>query len=216
MAKKISSIHYSTDWPLNLADRNSLDWTKAIEIIQERFEARFLKQVEVLIAHPEKEIRVNSGFVVMSIDCLLVETLNQFYLGLKKTTDKYERSNNNANYQWNWQAFRDFFHHSSYFPDFKGNDEIVKTFFNEIRCGLLHQAESKTNSLINIQNRQMVIPVVDGDYSKGIIINRNLFHEALRKEFDRYISDLGNPDSTNIFGEFLRDNCNKKMVELCR
>ena len=101
MAKKISSKHYSTDWTANLADRNSPDWTTAIEIIKERFEARFLKPVEILIAHPEKEIRVNSGFLVMSIDCLLIETLNQFYLGLKKTTDKYKKTNIDANYKWN-------------------------------------------------------------------------------------------------------------------
>ena len=109
MIKKISSSHYSNQWTPNLADRNSPDWKLGVEIIRDRFEYRFFSPIEVLIKHTKKEIRVNSGFVIMSIDCLLIETLNQFYLGLKKTNDKYNRNNPDSNYKWNWQAFRDFF-----------------------------------------------------------------------------------------------------------
>jgi len=215
MVKKISSKHFETDWSLDLSDRNSTKWINGIEIIKDRFESRFLKPVEILIHHTEKEIRVNSGFIIMSIDCLLIETLNQFYLGLKDTKAKYNKKNLDENYKYNWQAFRDFFKYSTYFPDFKGNDILIKTFFTEIRCGLLHQAESKINSLINIKYKQIVLPIIDGDYSQGIIINRNLFHNSLRKEFDKYIFDLSNPDSKNIFGEYLRNKCNEKMLLLC-
>lgn len=216
MAKKISSKHYSTEWTVDLVDRNSPSWAKGIEIIKDRFENRFLNPIESLIKHNDKDIRVNVGFVTMSIDCLLIETLNQFYLGLKKTNDKYKTSNADVNYKYNWQAFRDFFSHSTYFKDFKGDNILVETFFAEVRCGLLHQAESKTNSLINLKNKQIVLPVIPGDFSQGIIINRNLFHEALRNEFDKYIADLTNPESKNIFGEYLRVKCDEKMVELCR
>ena len=216
MVKQISSKHFSTDWKTSLSDRNSYEWSNAIEIIKDRFESRFLNPVETLISHSNPDIKYNVGFIVMSIDCLLIETLNQFYFGLKKTTDKYKPTNADSNYKYNWQAFRDFFQHSSYFPEFKGNDVLIKTFFDEIRCGLLHQAESKTNSLINIKNSKIVLPIIPDDYSQGMIINRNLFHKSLRKEFDKYILDLSNPDSKNIYGEYLRDKCNEKMVELCR
>jgi hypothetical protein len=217
MSKKISSRHYSSQWTSDLADRHSPNWSLGIEIIEDRFKKRFFNPIKTLIENDTKEIRVNSGFLIMSIDCLIIETLNQFYLGLKTTTEKYYwRNNPDPNYRKNWQAFRDFFKHSHFFPDFKDNDDLTELFFKEIRCGLLHQAESKVNSLINIKNSKVIEPLQLGDYSQGIVINRNLFHEALEREFDKYIADLENPDSKNIFGDFLREKCNEKMEALCQ
>jgi hypothetical protein len=216
MNKKISSAHWASDWAVDLADRHSPLWPQAIEIIRDRFESRYLKSISTLINNTDKVIKYNCGFLVMSLDCLFIETLNQFYLGLKKTTDRYYRSNGNANLRWNWQAFRDFFLHSSNFPSFKGNDTIVEVFFNEIRCGLLHQAESKTNSLINIREKQMLTLITANDPKGGIILNRNLFHDALVKEFEKYLNDLKNPDIKNIEGNYLRVACNEKMSALVR
>lgn len=63
----------------------------------------------------------------------------------------------------------------------------------------------------------MVVAIDEAnDYSKGVVINRNLFHKALENEFDKYIKDLENPESKNIRGEFLRDKCNEKMKALCQ
>jgi hypothetical protein len=214
--KKISSKHFATDWDNDLSDRNSSKWVKGVEIISNRFQTRYFKPIDQLINSSDKIIKYNCGFLVMSIDCLIIETLNQFYFGVKKTTDKYYRTNSDINYKWNWQAFRDFFSHSTYFPTFKGNDVLIQLFFDEIRCGLLHQAESKTNSLINVRLPQMVTFIDATEIKKGIILNRNLFHKALVNEFDKYLVDLETPDSKNIFGEHLRDKCNEKMVELCR
>lgn len=77
-----------------------------------------------MIEHNTIEIRGNSGFLIMSIDCLLIETLNQFYLGLKSTDERY--------YGRNWEAFRDFFGYSQYFPAFKDNDALSELFLNKL------------------------------------------------------------------------------------
>jgi hypothetical protein len=173
MSKKISSKHYCSQWTSDLADRNSPIWSLGIEIIKDRFKARFFNPIKLLIEHDTREIRGNSGFLIMSIDCLLIETLNQFYLGLKSTDENYSGRN--------WEAFRDFFRYSQYFPDFNKSDALSKLFFEQIRCGLLHQAESKVNSLINIKDPSNMVVAIDeaNDYSKGVVINRNLFHKAL-------------------------------------
>lgn len=178
MSKKISSQHYCSQWTLDLDDKNSPNWSVGIEIIKDRFKKRFFNPIKTLIDNDIKEIKVNSGFLIMSIDCLIIETLNQFYLGLKSTDQMYS--------QRNWEAFRDFFRYSHYFPDFNKSDELSRTFFEQIRCGLLHQAESKVNSLINIKNSEVVTSLQEGNYSQGIVINRNLFHKALEDEFDKY------------------------------
>lgn len=216
MNKKISKYYYSSDWSSDLADRHSKEWVKAIEIINDRFSNRYIKPINELINHPEKSVRTNIGFIVMSIDCLLIETLNQFYFGLKDTSEKYYKRNQDANYRYQSQSFRDFFEYSTYFPLFKGNLELSRMFYDEIRCGLLHQAESKANSLINIKAEAMVTPVDGQDIKNGIIINRDFFHKALSNEFDKYISDLSNPESINLEGKFLREMCNNKMKELIK
>jgi hypothetical protein len=215
MSKKISPNYTCTDWPQDLLNRYSPNWDKAIDILRDRFEGRYFKPLEVLVNHDQKSIRTNVGFIVMSIDCLLIESLNQFYLGLTHTQQKYDRRNADTNFKRGWQAFRDFFKHSKNFLDFKTDNALCKIFFDQIRCGLLHQAESKINSLINIKEHQLVKPIDAVDLSKGIIINRKIFHECLVKDFEQYYQDLGDPKSRNIFGDYLRDNCNRKMIALC-
>lgn len=211
MEKRISSKYYASDWSIAFADKDSPDWTHATEIIKDRFETRYFNPLAVLINHCEKEVRNNSGFIIMSIDCLLIETLNQFYLGLKNTNCcvNYKGKGNN------WRAFSDFFKYSTYFPDFKNNDDLVEEFYRQIRCGLLHQAESKVNSLINVRHREMVKPIQNGNYKHGMIINRTLFHDALKREFEKYLIDLEDPESLNLFGENLREKCRKKMKAIC-
>ena len=215
MSKKISPNYTCTNWPQDLSNRYSPNWDKAIDILRDRFDGRYIKPLEVLVNHDQKSIRTNVGFIVMSIDSLLIETLNQFYLGLTHTTEKYHRNNPDTNFKWSWQAFRDFFEHSKNFPDFKTDTALCKIFFDQIRCGLLHQAESKINSLINLKEDQLVKRIDAVDPTKGIIINRKIFHECLIKDFEQYYQDLSNPESKNIFGDYLRDNCDRKMNALC-
>ncbi len=153
----------------------------------------------------------------MSVDSLLIETLNQFFLGLYTSDELYSKRNKAKGFKEkeNKYAFRDFFNYSTFFPDFKDNDQVIFTFYKEIRCGLLHQAQSKTNSLINIRESKMLTLIDNNDPAKGIIINRKLFHNALVDEFNKYLKDLENPTSINILGENLREKCNRKMVDLC-
>lgn len=201
-------------WSDNLSDRYSAEWKNAIDIVRNRFKERYFAPIDEMIKHERKEIRTRVGFIIMSIDCLLIETLNQFLFGIEDTNVKYNRSNPDNNFKYNSQAFRDFFNHSTNFPVFKSTNELSKIFYDEIRCGLLHQAQTKTNSLINIKYSEMVRAVDNKDFNNGIEINRNLFHYALEKEYNKYFKDLENPESTNLDGDFLRDMCNRKMKEL--
>ena len=55
------------------------DWQTAIDIFEDRIRSRFLDVVEVF-----QRMRF-SGFAVIAIDCLLIETLQQFYEGKTET-----------------------------------------------------------------------------------------------------------------------------------
>lgn len=213
-SKKISSKHYSLDWSENLSNRNSNDWDIAIKIVEDRFFKRYINPLSKLLNNEDKAIKYNCGFIIMSIDCLLIETLNQFYFGLKETNEKYYRENKDDKFRYHSQAFRDFFNYSKNFQIFKNHIKLPEIFYIEIRCGLLHQAQSKVNSLINIKKKNMIEPVDGKDFENGIVVNRSIFHNAVVSDFKRYINDLKNPDSTNLEGDYLRDMCNKKMTAL--
>jgi hypothetical protein len=76
-----------------------------------------------------------SGFVVLSIDCLLVETIHQFIEGV---TDGQGKSK---------KLSKKFLKGPQFQPDFD-TDETRLDFYSDIRCGLLHQAEAKNKWLI--------------------------------------------------------------------
>lgn len=95
----------------------------------------------------------------MAIDCLLIETLQQFAEGVSETPDGKSGC-----------YFKNFL--ISYFKeDF--DDEKAKMFYKQIRCGILHQAETKESSKIKTSHE---LPIVKFTKEKdGLIINRKNF-----------------------------------------
>jgi len=131
----------------------------------------------------------------MAIDCLLIETLQQFIEGVPETPrGKNER------------YFKKFLI-SRFEEDF--DNEKAKMFYDQIRCGILHQAETKESSKIKISHE---LPIVKFTKEKdGLIINRKKFHEKLKKAIESYIEQLKNKTNGP-----LRNNFRKKMDYICR
>ena len=201
---KISPKYESLDWnKLDLSQNYSKDWEKGAKIVDDRIHGRYLAQIEVLEKHLEKDIWLYSGFMIVAVDCMVIETLNQYYLGIRDTDKKYHGKN--------WESFRDFFSGSDFFKN-EFNDDKAKLFYKHVRNGLVHQAQTKEKTLINIERPSMIEQANPTNLSDGIIVNRQLFHEALVKEFNQYITNL----KTDII-EFnnLRQNCINKMKTIC-
>jgi hypothetical protein len=195
---KISKKYKNTDWNnLNLTDDLSNRWEQGIEIIKDRFESRFFTHIDKIKGDKF------SGFVIMSIDCLIVETLMQFYLGLKETQTPQSK------------AFQYFFRNSPHFQsDFKTNI-MCQIFYNHFRCGLLHQAETKQKSRIKIRQTKLLCLVNDSNINDGLIIDREQFHAKLLLEFKDYIKKLED-NKTNFRGENLRKKAILKMDMICK
>lgn len=77
----------------------------------------------------------------------------------------------------------------SFFQDFK--DEFPgmdgSAFHKNVRCGLLHQAQTKWGWTITASRRQHEL-VIDEK------IQRNLFAKTLQRAFERYLHELGDGD----------------------
>lgn len=174
------------------------DWETAITIFEDRIYGRFFNQISLI------EKQLSSGFAVMALDCLLCETLEQFYEGRDKS-EPYGKT------------FINFLTTSS-FVEFFGTDNnkdtsIAGVFYDQIRCGILHQAEAKKTSLIIFDYRTPLVDWSDGDHS-GVIVNRRKFHQQLALEFNAYLNRLKSSPAKHDKDPW--ESFKKKMDYICK
>ncbi|WP_296148347.1 hypothetical protein [uncultured Flavobacterium sp.] len=183
----------NTDYlKLDLDDINSKDYLKAIEIFEKRINDRFIEPIDKLI-DLENNLSSTSkkyGFIIISSDCMILENLQSFYNGAE-TSDKNAK-NFFIEFLTNRENFKNHF-----------NNDTAKYFFEDIRCGIIHQLETYRNSKIYSVGSMV------NEIDNGITINRNLFHENLKKEFLIYTNNLRTSTSN-------RKNFRKKMDFICK
>lgn len=181
----------------------SLDKKQTFELVRflnERYTERFFRPIECLRRTPGNE--QGYGFAIMALCCLLVETIECYREGfpdsdhcqLTHLSTLCENSVAPTDYKLNTpfeitseKAFIRFFNndrHKEYLPDVDG-----KIFYRKIRCGLLHQAQTKGTWRL----------VRTGKYwdADKLTINRDEFAERLRACFDSYLNELKASDSSS-------------------
>ena len=166
-------------------------WDTLVNIFSDRLEGRYLKPIELILTG-DCEINEFSGFSILALDCILIETLSQFDKGIEDTPFR--------------QGKLSFVSFLTTKNDFKDNfdDATAETFYDHFRNGLLHQAQTKEKSLIKINQSKMVTKITD-----GLIIDRLKFHDALKNEIESYKQHLLK-DELN-----LRPNFILKMKHIC-
>lgn len=190
---KISPNFNTGDWQkLNLNSKNEVDWDKAFEIFEDRINGRYLKQIEVLDLNPNRKIGTYAGFSIMSITCLLIETLEQFWNGNLETS----RDNpSNGQISNDAMAFYKFFQRSENFKDFFNTLEKANVFYIKIRCGLLHQGQTKGKSLIHIRSSEPMLAWINtNQIQDGLSINRRKFVDEIKVIFNKYLLYLKESD----------------------
>ena len=176
--------------------RGERDWIRAIAALRRRLDARFLAPARSLLRQGR------SGFAVLALDCLLVETLQQFREGVPETPYVHRNGRRVLASEDYFKAFLT----GPYFGS--GFDEQSATlFYRTIRCGILHQAEVKSSSLVR-RDRPLVSLSSDG---KGVVVNPRLFHERVEAAFRGYLVDLRKPSKTD-----LRQRFRNKMNHIAR
>lgn len=174
---------------LNLSvESDSSNWEKAVRIFNDRIKGRFLDPIRALM---KQDINKN-GFAVMALDCLLVETLYQFYNGVDKTL-----GSNREQYTAFLQVIM---------PDVFGNRETAELFYLNIRCGILHSAQTKKGCQLTFNKEYVVERFED----KKIRVNVEKFTEKLREYYKLYQHSLLCEDN-----ELQRQAFIKKMNYIC-
>jgi hypothetical protein len=178
----------SEDW---YKANKSNDWDTMIQIFRDRVDGRYLNFIRDMNERPY------SGFAVMTLGCPLLETLHQFYKGLRNSP---RRNNDDFYVQFLTQS-------SFVFKDrFKDNMEHAKTFYDHFRCGLIHQAETKGGSKILRKKGELLFePTKD-----GLFVYRKTLVDLLVQEIDSYIGHLNKNDDPTWRKNFIR-----KMNYIC-
>jgi hypothetical protein len=135
-----------------------------------------------------------NGFSLMTNACLLIETYESFCQGWDSTEVA------------NWRTFKSFFNRENGFMTFKPD---AYDFYSKIRCGILHQGETKGGWKIT---RKKDAPLF---YRDEKTINAAKFFVELRKSLEGYRDLLINSD----WDDEVWVNCRKKIsyvIENCK
>lgn len=195
-------------------------WIKAIDLFTKRIELQYLKPIESLI---NKDERKGEGFVIVTIQCALIETFASFKEGLIYNHNKLNTGGPIYEYNESRELFVRFLNNEDVFKNiFFTVDNLQNKqlntpfsgiqFYSKVRCGLMHEARTKGNGHINAtkndspKDRQFI-----KQKHKGNIIYRTLFHYSLKEYFNQYINDLNNEDL--VYND-LRRNFARKLDHL--
>ena len=191
-------------YSLKLSVTSSSDkWNRAVDMLQNRIDGRYFDPINKLMNSDS----IENGFIVMSALCLLIDTFMQFEHGFANSKD--ETGKNYISFMCN---------------SLKLTQTKAKRFYNEIRCGLLHSAETKAGAYL-IPYHFSSYPsnyfdFVDENDSNAIRIDRVKrrhvlvvsipgMYDVLKGYFEDYCNTLLNPIDSK--GRELRKNFILKM-----
>jgi hypothetical protein len=165
---KLSPRYTEKQW--NAAFDGRQEWDIAINIVEDRIKGRWLDAADRLLGEP------HSGFAILALDCIVLESLWGFMNG-KAVPRRGEQ-----------QVYRDILTG----PSFGWTDLQSESFRELVRNGIMHDAETRNRWLVEKTVPRDVIARKNknGDY----VLNRTKFHSALRAAFKGWITKLRGGD----------------------
>ncbi len=195
MSKKSDILKPKDLDKINIDEFVNEEMKPLINLFWQRFDNRYFNQIKILEQNSEKKIRNNCGFLMTSIDCILIETLEQFYNGTDESKMKTQK------------VFQNFFSRSKELKQIIKTQKDAGKFAGFVRSGLIHQSKTKNETKINKKESTPILAWIDeANKNKGFLINRSLFHKHVRQEFENYINKLKIKEEKK-----LRENFIKKM-----
>ena len=167
------------------------DSDKVAEALRRRFTERYIEPVTP--SDDKCNRKPVHGFTIMAVSCLLIESFESFRQGW---------ANSNGQSQL---AFCLFFDGHNDFATFRGH---AAQFYKNVRCGILHQAETTGGWKITRKERTPLF-----DPGPLPTINAILFLKHLRTVIDSFCDSLKTADWDS--SEEWR-NVHKKMRALCK
>jgi len=200
-------------------DHDGGPWAEAIGVFERRMNERFFTCIDALVeadTKPDSKSTVSQreidripGFSIMALCCLLVETLQGFQESATSIGPSgpctYPKGSCVKPSPDTTGQFIKFLRR----PAFRGafaEDKIAKSFVRGVRNGILHEAETRKWVIWREEPREIVEP-----QGHGYALNRTMFYEAVKQEFELYLRDLHDPANRK-----LRETFKEKMNGICK
>lgn len=164
------------------------DRERIATFILERFSERYIKPLRTPETH---------GFCIMAICCLMIEALESFWQGWTNTKGCSKK------------AFISFFkrcQEQELDIDIREFSSLAEDFYENVRCGILHQAETTNGWRISRER--------DGKLFERTTktINAELFLDQIEEALNRYCQTLRDSD----WDDEVWTNLRKKMAAIIR
>lgn len=182
---------------LELGTFPSEKWEKVISCFNDRIEKRYISPIDDLIAAEDglRDIEKKCGFIVLTIDFLLMETLQAFMNGSCDSAGKSRK------------LITQFLEERESFRDYFSDGSVRKRVYEEVRCGLLHQAEIQGTIRVHAKSGNGALYENGGDGLE--VLYRDDIHRALKDEFRLYIDRLRKLNEAD-----LRENFKQKFFAI--
>lgn len=207
---KISNTFTVEDWKkereilikdIHNQNHNLNIWDNAYGYFYERIKTRFFDPIHSILVNGNN---LGEGFSVVALQCVLIEFLEAFYQGKIYTTKNnlqpYEYKSSEGlfiNFLTNHKPFSNYF-----------TQEIATFFYNNIRCGLVHEARTKKSTKIRVSNNTDQLIELEDDNLNKMVIYRENFQKALIQYLENYKDEL--LQNRNLMINFIR-----KFDDIC-
>jgi hypothetical protein len=196
-------------------------WAQAIGVFERRIRERFLNCINALfvadtksdLQPPESRHSENClpGFSIMALCCLLIDTLQGFrekppYLDTPAGPCTFPSGSCIKPPQGTTEQFKSFLRRPAFGDAFK-DEALASKFVSGIRNGILHEAETRKW----VVWRDEPVGQIVATKEDGFALNRTLFYEAVKREFESYLRELREPSN-----QALRQRFMKKMDDICK
>lgn len=195
-------------------------WEEAISLFSRRFKKKYFDPIQQLI--DEGRLK-GEGFTILTVQCALIEAFASLRTGMifdhkkNKNSPKYT-------YSGSQEMFTGFLHtaaifeHNFWIADPAGPGKRLinqpfdaEAFYKDVRCGLMHEARTKGNWIINaapLKYKTRTEKVFIEKGNQRLKIYRTILHYRLKQYLKDYASDLQQPGAD---GETLRRYFARKM-----
>ena len=149
------------------------DWELALGLFENRITKKFLDPIELLIENGFKD---GEGFAILTVQCALIESFASFRTGqIFNYSSRWNKGAPKFQYWESSKVFIKFLHSAEIFKDnfwrLEGAKRVVNLpfsageFFDKVRCGLMHEARTKSPWHINttakhLKRRKYLLEVV--------------------------------------------------------
>jgi hypothetical protein len=174
------------------------NWNAAINLYGTRINRKFFDPLQWIINHEKLK---GEGFTIVAVQCALIESFAAFRVGQifnHKKKGEYPR----YEYKSSSTIFVDFLNSAAIFKgnfyEINSSNQLkintpfsAESFYAEVRCGLLHEARTKGNWIINAKKGYVPDSQIFLEKSgKHIKIWRTILHYRLKQYLVDYIKDL--------------------------